>query len=67
MGGDNGLNNYARYSSIVFQMILVVLAGAWGGRELDAYFGTGSTWTTILVIATAVLALVYFFWSVTKR
>ena len=31
----NRLNDYARYSSIGFQMIAVVLIGVWGGIQLD--------------------------------
>lgn len=29
------LNNYARYSSIAFQMLVIILGGIWGGVELD--------------------------------
>ncbi len=29
------LNNYSKYSGIVFQMALIILAGTWGGIKLD--------------------------------
>ncbi|MGM0611877.1 MAG: AtpZ/AtpI family protein [Bacteroidota bacterium] len=29
------LYNYARYSGIAFQMMIVIVAGVWGGVELD--------------------------------
>lgn len=31
------LNDYARYSSMGFKMIAIILLGLWGGRKLDAY------------------------------
>jgi hypothetical protein len=34
---ENPLKFYARYSSLGFQMIVIILAGAFGGRELDKY------------------------------
>lgn len=32
---DNPLKFYAKYSSLAFQMIAIILAGAFGGRALD--------------------------------
>lgn len=29
------LNNYARYSSIAMQMLVIILLGIWGGVKLD--------------------------------
>jgi len=34
---ENPLKFYARYSSLGIQMIVIILAGAFGGRELDNY------------------------------
>lgn len=31
----NPLSDYARYSSIAMQMLVVILAGVWGGIEID--------------------------------
>jgi F0F1-type ATP synthase assembly protein I len=31
------LKAYARYSSIAFQMLVIMLAGVFGGRELDKW------------------------------
>jgi F0F1-type ATP synthase assembly protein I len=31
------LKAYARYSSIAFQMLVIILAGVFGGRELDKW------------------------------
>ena len=32
------LNNYARYSSIGLQMVVIILIGVFGGVKLDSYF-----------------------------
>jgi len=32
---ENPLKFYAKYSSLAFQMIVIILAGAFGGRALD--------------------------------
>jgi len=34
---ENPLKFYARYSSLGLQMVIIILAGAFGGRELDKY------------------------------
>ena len=31
------LNSYARYSSIAFQMLAIILLGIWGGVKLDEW------------------------------
>lgn len=32
---NNPLGFYAKYSALAFEMIIIILAGAFGGRELD--------------------------------
>jgi F0F1-type ATP synthase assembly protein I len=32
---QKGLNNYAKYSGVGFQMIIIILAGTFGGIKLD--------------------------------
>ena len=61
------LNAYAKYSSLVIQMAAMVLIGAWGGKALDAYFRTTPTFTVILILAMALLALVYLFRSLLNK
>lgn len=34
---ENPLIFYAKYSSLAFQMIAIILAGAFGGRALDSW------------------------------
>ena len=33
--GNKGLNDFARYSGMAFQMIAIILLTTWGGIELD--------------------------------
>lgn len=33
---QKNLNDYARYSGIVFQMVIIILAGTFGGIKLDS-------------------------------
>lgn len=61
-----GLYAYARFSSLILQMAAVVLIGAWAGKKLDAHFHT-SYITMILVLISMVSALIYFFWTITRR
>lgn len=34
---ESPLKFYARYSSLGLQMVIIILAGAFGGRELDKF------------------------------
>ena len=52
------LNAYARYSSIAFQMLVIILAGVFGGRELDRWLDIGfPLFTLIFTILGVVLAI----------
>ena len=52
------LNNYARYSSIAFQMLVIMLAGVFGGRELDKWVEWEfPVFTLILTILAVILAI----------
>ena len=52
------LKAYARYSSIAFQMLVIILAGAFGGRELDKWVEWQfPVFTLILSILAVVLAI----------
>jgi F0F1-type ATP synthase assembly protein I len=57
---DNPLKFYAKYSSLALQMIAIILAGAFGGRELDKM----TTWefpvlTVVLTILSVIIAIIY--------
>jgi hypothetical protein len=57
---DNPLKFYAKYSSLAFQMVFIILAGAFGGRELDKF----TEWefpvlTVTLTILAVIIAIIY--------
>ncbi len=46
---ESGLQSYARYSGLAFQMIAIILAFVWAGRKLDEiYFEGRSVFIIIL-------------------
>ncbi|MDT8393766.1 MAG: AtpZ/AtpI family protein [Bacteroidales bacterium] len=52
------LKAYARYTSIAFQMLVIILAGVFGGRELDKWIDIGfPVFTLILTILSVLLAI----------
>ena len=52
------LNNYAKYSSIAFQMIFIIVAGTFGGLKLDEYTGFKfPLFTLICSLASVALAI----------
>jgi F0F1-type ATP synthase assembly protein I len=54
------LENYARYSSIAFQMLVIILAGVFGGIKLDQWLALSTPiFTIILSILSVVLAIYY--------
>jgi len=59
------LRSYAIYLGIVFQMILLIVMGGFGGKALDAYFHLEThIFTIILIIFAAILSLYLFFKTV---
>ena len=57
-----GLNQYTRYSGMAFQMMVIIVAGTFGGLKLDEWLKTKPAFTIILSIASVFLAI----YSVTK-
>jgi F0F1-type ATP synthase assembly protein I len=53
------LNAYARYSNIAFQMLVIILAGVFGGYKLDGWLGTTPVFTILLSLLSVILAI-YF-------
>ena len=56
------LNAYAKYSSIAFQMLVIILAGVFGGRELDKWvewdFPVFTMTLTILAVFLAIYTVI---------
>ncbi len=56
------LRSYAKYFGLVFQMILLVVAGGFGGKWIDSYFRLDMhIFTIILIIVAAIISLYLFF------
>jgi len=53
------LNAYARYSSIAFQMLVIMLAGVFGGRELDKLVDWDFPIFTLVLTIMAVFLAIY--------
>lgn len=53
------LKTYARYSSIAIQMLVIILAGVFGGRELDKWLDWGFPVFTLVLTILAVFLAIY--------
>jgi F0F1-type ATP synthase assembly protein I len=53
------LNQYARYSSMAFQMLVIILAGVFGGFKIDQWLHSRPVFTVILSLL-AVFLSIYF-------
>jgi F0F1-type ATP synthase assembly protein I len=53
------LNNYARYSSIAFQMLAIILLGIFAGYKLDQWLHIKPVLTIIFSLSSVILAI-YF-------
>ena len=52
------LQNYAKYTSIAMQMLVIILAGVFGGMELDKWLKLNfPVFTVILSIVSVFLAI----------
>lgn len=56
------LNNYARYSSIAVQMLVIILLGVFGGYQLDRWLNT----QPVLIVILSVLSVFLAIYIVTK-
>ncbi len=57
---ENPLLFYAKYSALALQMGLIIVAGAFGGREIDKHTGWGfPVFTLVLTILGVVVAVLY--------
>jgi len=46
---ENPLISYAKYSSIVFQMLFIIGFSFWGGAKLNQYFELKNNLVTVIV------------------
>jgi F0F1-type ATP synthase assembly protein I len=57
------LDSYTRYSSIAFQMLIIILIGVFGGIKLDAWLKLSVPVFTIILSLLSVILAIY---TVTK-
>ena len=56
---EKQLFNYAKYSSLAFQMIFIILLGVFGGIKLDEWLGLKPVLTITLTILAVILSIYY--------
>ena len=57
---DNPVKFYAKYSALAFQMIAIIVAGAFGGRALDDWLSWKfPVFTVVLTLLAVVLSTLY--------
>jgi ATP synthase protein I len=56
----SSLKSYARYSAIAFQMLFIVLAGVFGGMQIDKLLQWRFPVFTVVLSILAVFAAIYF-------
>jgi ATP synthase protein I len=56
---NDGLSNYAKYTSLGVQMIVIILVTVWGGIKLDKLFGLSTPVFTIVLSLLGVFAAIY--------
>ncbi|MCX6242542.1 MAG: AtpZ/AtpI family protein [Bacteroidetes bacterium] len=54
---EKGLNQYARYSGMALQMVVIILAGSFGGLKLDQWLNTKPVFTVFLSVAAVFLSI----------
>jgi F0F1-type ATP synthase assembly protein I len=67
-GKMNYLKEYAKYSSLILQMIVIVALGIWGGTALDKFLNMkGPVFTISLTIFTSFVAVFHLFRTLLKK
>ena len=56
---SKSLSNYARYSSLAFQMIAILGLGVWGGIKVDDLLNMSFPLFTVILSFVAVLLAIY--------
>lgn len=54
------LSDYAKYSSMAFQMIAIILVGVFGGMKLDKWLETRFPVFTVVLSFVAVMLALYY-------
>ena len=56
---NNGLTDFAKYSGLGVQMIVIILVTVWGGIKLDKLFGLETPVFTVILSLLGVFAAIY--------
>jgi len=56
---NKGIHDFAKYSSIAFQMIAIIIVTTWGGIKLDSLLGFEKPVLTIILSLLGVFAAIY--------
>jgi F0F1-type ATP synthase assembly protein I len=56
---NKGLNDYAKYSGIAFQMLAIIALTTWGGIKLDKLAGFEKPVFTVILSLLGVFAAIY--------
>ena len=56
---NKGVNSYARYTGLAFQMLGIILVTVWGGTKLDKLTGWHTPVFTIVLSLLGVFAAIY--------
>jgi F0F1-type ATP synthase assembly protein I len=56
---NNGLKDYAKYTSLGVQMVVIILVCVWGGIKLDKLFKLDSPVFTVILSLLGVFAAIY--------
>ena len=56
---NKGLNDFAKYSGMAFQMVAIILLATWGGIELDKLAKFKTPVFTIILSILGVFAAIY--------
>jgi F0F1-type ATP synthase assembly protein I len=57
---NKGIQDFAKYSGLAFQMIAIILVTVWGGVKLDKLTGWHTPVFTIVLSLLGVFAAIYF-------
>ena len=56
---NKGLRDFAKYSGLAFQMLVIILVTVWGGMKLDKLTGWHTPVFTIVLSLLGVFAAIY--------
>jgi F0F1-type ATP synthase assembly protein I len=56
---NKGVQNFAKYSGLAFQMVAIILVTAFGGKKLDELLGLEKPVFTIVLSLLGVFAAIY--------